>query len=118
MANATTAHEHHGLGHIMPVKTLLAVWGALIIGTILTVAAVTVDFGPKINLLIALVIATVKASFVVLYFMHLKYDRRFNLLIFMGSLLFVLVFISFTIIDSGQYQPDIAARQAVVDATQ
>ena len=40
--------------------------------TVLTVTAIKVDFGPRINLLIAMLIATIKASLVVMFFMHLK----------------------------------------------
>ena len=107
------AHEEHGLSHIMPPKILLGVWGALIVLTVVTVVTATnpmFNFGAYPNLVIAMIIATVKASLVCLFFMHLLYDRKFNLLIFMGSLLFVLLFVSFAMMDTGQYQGAIQSR--------
>jgi cytochrome c oxidase subunit 4 len=106
---------HPGLAHVMPRRVLLAVWAALMALTILTVSAHAVDFGPSANLLVAMGIATVKASLVVLFFMHLLYDRRFHLLVFLASLLFVFLFVSLAMLDSAQYQPDIRARQTVLE---
>ena len=54
--------------------------------------------------------ATAKATLVALYFMHLKYDNRFNLLVFLASFLFVGFFISITMLDTKQYQPAIQQR--------
>src|SRR4051794_37991300 len=106
--NEAVQEKHHGIAHVMSPKVLIGVWAALMVFTVLTVSVTTFDFGPKVNLIMAMGIATIKASLVVLFFMHLLYDRRFNLVIFMGSLLFVFLFVSFAMMDSGQYQPDIA----------
>jgi cytochrome c oxidase subunit 4 len=97
----------------MSAKMLLAVWGALIVLTVVTVITATqptFNFGAYPNLIIAMIIATVKAALVCLFFMHLLYDRKFNLLIFMGSLLFVLLFVSFSMMDTAQYQQAIQSR--------
>jgi cytochrome c oxidase subunit 4 len=99
--------EHGGIAHVTPVRLLLGVWGALMILTIITVAVTTVDLGPRINLVVAMAIATVKAGLVVTYFMHLRWDRPFNTLVFLGSLLFVSLFISMTLFDKSEYEPDI-----------
>jgi len=48
----------------------------------------------------------VKASLVVMYFMHLRDDARFNALIFVGSLLFAGVFLAYTINDT-KYRGDV-----------
>ena len=74
-----SAHGHsddgHDFAHPMPVPMLLAVFFALVVLTIITVAAAKVDFGSStINLVIALLIASIKASLVGLFFMHLKYE--------------------------------------------
>lgn len=106
-------HAEHGLSHIMSPKILLGVWGALIVLTVVTVVTATnplFNFGAYPNLVIAMIIATVKATLVCLFFMHLLYDRKFNLLIFMGSLLFVLLFVSFAMMDTNQYQNAIQSR--------
>src|SRR5262245_30421368 len=101
--------SHHGdeIAHVMPVRLLLAVWGALMVLTIVTVAVTSVDLGSRINLVIAMAIATVKAGLVVTYFMHLRWDRPFHTLVFLGSLLFVSLFISMTLFDKSEYEPDI-----------
>ena len=69
--------EIHGAeaGHVVPVRVLLGVWAILVVLTVATVAVTRVDFGPGTNLWIAMGIATVKASLVLLYFMHLRYDQ-------------------------------------------
>ena len=108
-SHAPASHdgEHDGIAHVTPVRLLLGVWGALMVLTIITVAVTTVDFGPRINLVVAMAIATVKAGLVVTYFMHLRWDRPFNTLVFLGSLLFVSLFISMTLFDKSEYEPDI-----------
>ncbi len=59
------------------------------------------------NLWIALGIATVKASLVALYFMHLRYDNPFYALIFVTALVFLAIFLSLTLMDTLQYAPNI-----------
>jgi cytochrome c oxidase subunit 4 len=66
-----------------------------------------VDLGSQTNLLVAMAIATIKAGLVVTYFMHLRWDRPFHTLIFLGSLLFVSLFISMTLLDKSEYEGDI-----------
>ena len=100
---------HHGdeIAHVTPVRLLLGVWGALMVLTVITVAATSIDLGSRANLIIAMAIATVKAGLVVTYFMHLRWDRPFHTLVFLGSLLFVSLFISMTLFDKSEYEPDI-----------
>lgn len=69
----SSSHEAHH--HIVPIPVYLAIFGALLVGTALTVWAAYQDFG-ILNLPIALAIASVKASLVVLYFMHVKYASK------------------------------------------
>lgn len=86
-------HSHtHAEGHGNPVRTYSAVLGALLVLTVVTVAASRVDFG-SLNVTIALAIATVKASLVALYFMHLRYDKPMNAIIFVISLFFLALFL-------------------------
>jgi cytochrome c oxidase subunit IV len=101
--------DSHGdeLAHVMPVRLLVGVWVALMILTVVTVAVTSVDLGSRGNLIVAMAIATVKAGLVVTYFMHLRWDRPFNALVFVGSLLFVTLFISMTLFDKSEYEHDI-----------
>ena len=58
------------------VRGYLIIGATLIIGTILTVLASYVDLGHHWNIVLALVIATIKASLVALFFMHLISERQ------------------------------------------
>lgn len=58
------------------VRGYLIIGGVLIIGTVLTVLASYIDLGHHWNIVLALVIATTKASLVALYFMHLISEKQ------------------------------------------
>jgi cytochrome c oxidase subunit IV len=98
----------HGMGHVASVKVLLGTWGILMVLTVVTVLVTRVDLGANLNLLVAMAIATVKATLVCLYFMHLRYDKLFHTVIFVSAILLATLFVTFTLMDSHQYQPDIA----------
>jgi cytochrome c oxidase subunit 4 len=66
--------------------------------SIITVAASRVDFGSA-NLLIAMLIASVKASLVIAIFMHVKWDTAINKLVFLSSFLFLSLLLIFTLSD-------------------
>ncbi len=69
------SHGHEEVGHVVPEKTFLNVLIALLVLTVITVAAAQVDLG-KWNIVGALVIASVKATLVILVFMHGMYENR------------------------------------------
>lgn len=96
-------HEH-GISHVASVKTLLGTGLTLLFLTIITVLATKVDFGANINLAIAMVIAVTKATLVVLFFMHLRYDKLFHTVIFVSAICAASLFVGFTLMDSSQYQ--------------
>ena len=87
-------HEHDHGGTAVYAKTLIG----LLILTAITVAAASFDFGQG-NVVIALVIATIKASLVVLFFMHLRWDKPVNAIIAMAGFLFLGIFLMFCLID-------------------
>ncbi len=100
------AHEStHVEVHIVPFKALVGVFGALLVLTVLTLAATRVDLG-NWNLWLAMGIATVKAALVVLYFMHMRYDHPFNAVVFIAALAFVALFVGFSLMDSLASQPE------------
>lgn len=109
MSEATGHGDHHDndMGHAVPWPILVGVFVALLGLTFLTVAVTYVDLGP-LNIVIALAVATVKAALVVLFFMHLFWDKPLNSIVFVLTIAFVGVFLAFTIIDTKQYQPAIA----------
>lgn len=101
----------HGLAHTMPVPMLLGVLAALMVLTILTVSVTNFDLGAQGNLVVAMVIATIKAGLVVAFFMHLVWDKKLHLLLFLTSVLFLILFLSLSVNDRGEYQHDIDAFQ-------
>ena len=105
------APSTHGVGHIVPIKTLVATGLALLVFTLITVWAAKIDLG-ELNIWIALVIAVFKASLVVLFFMHLRYDRPFYGIVFLTSVAFVALFISFALTDTKEYAPDVDTGNA------
>ena len=68
-------HSHDELGHVVPESVFLKVLIALLVLTAVTILAAKVDMG-KWNIVGALVIASVKASLVIYFFMHGKYENR------------------------------------------
>lgn len=103
--------EHATVGHLVPVRILAATGTALLVLTIITVWAASIDFGPA-NIWIALVIAAVKASLVVLFFMHLRWDRPFNGIVFATALFLLAIFISFSMTDTTEYAVDVIKGNA------
>ena len=53
-----------------------------------------------LSVAMALLIATVKATVVGYYFMHLKYDNKLYLLLFLSALVFLAIFIVITMFDT------------------
>jgi cytochrome c oxidase subunit 4 len=104
-------HDDHGLAHVASAKMLVSVWLALIALTGITVWTASMHLHP-FDLVIAMVIATVKGLLVALFFMHLKYDRPFNGLIFMLSFVFAGIFVVFSMFDTGNNQSVIEKRAA------
>lgn len=98
-------HDEHGIGHVAPLRALVMTAVALLFLTWLTVAVVEVDLGAA-NIYVALGIAVVKGAFVALYFMHLRWDRSVNSIIFIGSLAAVGLFIGIAMTDTSEYKPD------------
>jgi|SRR4051794_10583999 cytochrome c oxidase subunit 4 len=79
-----------------PLKTYFSVWGALLVGTVLTYKAAFLELG-RFNSAVALTIATIKALLVALFFMHLKGagERLLRLVVISTIfLLFILLFLS------------------------
>ena len=103
-----TAHGNssgHGTVHVVPLRLLFGVLGALLALTFVTVAATWVDLG-RMNIVLALVIAVIKASLVLLFFMHLLWDRPFHAIVLITSLALLALFIAGALTDAFAYFPD------------
>ena len=85
--------------HIVPVKVYLAIFLALLVGTALTVVAAFHDFPWQFNTVIALTIASVKATLVVLYFMHVRYSSRLISVILISALFWMGILFALTFSD-------------------
>jgi len=84
--------------HIVPVKTYLLVFLALMVGTAVTTAAAFVDLGP-FNPVVALVIAVTKAVLVVLFFMHVKYSSKMTKVTIISAIAFLFILLALTMTD-------------------
>ena len=84
--------------HVAPVRLYIAVFLALMVGTFLTVIVAKFDLGP-LNNVVMLTIAVVKALFVVLYFMHVRWSSRLTWVIAGSGFLWLLIMFSFTLMD-------------------
>lgn len=108
--SADSNHNHaHGEHHVMPLSAYFAVFGALLFLTAITVAVSLL----KLGLLAAVLVATIKASLVVGYFMHLKYDDRFYSVILLSSLFAIFCFFLFVFLDyngRGMHVPEEATN--------
>lgn len=95
------AHKDDGAvhAHISSAGFYLAVFLALIFLTAVTVGQSYVDLG-RFNLIAVIAIATMKASLVVSFFMHLRWDNKFNVLIFLSGIFFIGVFFAYTMNDT------------------
>lgn len=89
--------SHHN--HVLPMRTYLMVGVALFVLTALTVAMAQVDLGAW-NAIVAFALAGTKAALVALIFMHLKYDNRLFMVIFLIGIVFIALFIGLTMFDT------------------
>jgi cytochrome c oxidase subunit IV len=82
-----------------PLKGYFIVWIALMIGTGLTVYAATLDLAPY-NAAVALGIATIKATLVALFFMHVYHaSERLTKLVVISALFFLMLLLGLTMAD-------------------
>ena len=86
---------HH---HVSSSAMFFSVLLALLFLTFITVAVAQFDFGSA-NMLIAMGIASVKASLVIAFFMHVKWDTAINKIVFLSSFLFLSLLFVFTLAD-------------------
>jgi cytochrome c oxidase subunit IV len=85
-------------GHIVPVKNYIAVFLVLMALTVATYEVAKIDLG-GFNLVVALTIAIIKATCVILIFMHVKYSTTLTKAIVASGFFFFLIMIFFTMND-------------------
>jgi cytochrome c oxidase subunit IV len=114
-------------GHVVPVRTYLGIFVALLVLTALTTGAAFVDFGDihtgmrfinviPLNTVVALAIAVVKMLLVILFFMHVKYSSGLTKVVVMSGFLFLAILVSFTLADelTRNWTPEAGAWNAAL----
>ena len=76
--------------HVEPKRMYFAVFGALMVLTVLTVWVATVDLG-ALNIVVALAIATSKALLVVLFFMHVRHSPPLTQVVIAAGFLWLII---------------------------
>jgi cytochrome c oxidase subunit 4 len=85
--------------HIVSIKVYFGIFVALLVGTMLTAWVAFFNFPGPLNAIVALTIAVVKATLVVLYFMHMRYSRRLIWLVFGSALFWLAIMFALTFSD-------------------
>jgi cytochrome c oxidase subunit 4 len=86
------------MAHIAPVKLYVSIFLTLMVLTTITVVVAYVNLG-EFNKVVALGIASVKATLVILYFMHVKYSSRLTKLVVVAGFYFLIVLLGLTMAD-------------------
>jgi cytochrome c oxidase subunit IV len=82
-----------------PLKTYFGVWAALLVGTYVTYRVAFIDLHP-FNAAIALTIATIKATLVALFFMHIKgASEKLTKLVVVAAIFFLMLLLGLTMAD-------------------
>ncbi len=85
-------------GHISSAKLYVAIWAILMTLTFTTVMVAFIDLGP-FNIVLALVIASIKGSLVALFFMHLRESSKMTMVVAIAALFWLFILLSLTMTD-------------------
>jgi cytochrome c oxidase subunit 4 len=85
-------------GHVAPKSMYYGVFGALIVGTALTVLVAFYDLG-ALNNIVMLLIASVKALLVVLFFMHVRWSTRLTWVVAASGFVWLIILFGLTMTD-------------------
>ncbi|QMU56018.1 MAG: cytochrome-c oxidase [Candidatus Mycalebacterium zealandia] len=91
-----TQHDDHSHG----IRQYVVVWITLMALTVLTVWSAGKDLGGYLNITVAMVIASVKAGIVALYFMHLKFEDKLTWVYAIYPLFLLFLLIGFTMFET------------------
>ena len=95
--------------HIVPPKVYVGIFLSLMVLTAATVAAAYVNLG-ALNIVVALAIATIKATLVVLYFMHARYSPKRTQLVIISAVFWLAIMLALTLSDYSTRHPHDAAN--------
>ena len=94
--------EHSSEHHLVPVKYYIMVFAALMLFTALTYVVALIDLEhiwSPLNAIVALTIAVIKATLVVLIFMHARWSSRLTQVIIVSGIFWLLIMLTFTLSD-------------------
>ena len=91
--------------HVVSPKIYAAILVALLAGTYLTVQAAKIDLG-RWNIVLALGIATIKMTLVILFFMHGKYSSKRTQLVIISGFFWLAIMLSLTLMDYTTRHPE------------
>ncbi|MBK8980578.1 MAG: cytochrome C oxidase subunit IV family protein [Planctomycetes bacterium] len=97
---AVVDHTHHP--HVCAWQTFVGIYAALLFLTFVTVGVAEPVSGlhlGSMSMVVAMLVAALKASLVMTVFMHLKWDTAINNIAFLGSLIFLSLLFLFTLVD-------------------
>jgi cytochrome c oxidase subunit IV len=86
------------MSHLVPVSLYVGIWAALMIFTALTVFAARLELH-VFNIVVALLIATIKGTLVVLFFMHLRYSTKLTMATVVAAMFFLFLLLGLTMTD-------------------
>ena len=84
--------------HVVPTRVYYTIFLALMVCTAITVGVAFVDLGPM-NAVVAMTIAVLKATLVVLFFMHVKYSPKLTWTVILGSVFWLVIMLALTMND-------------------
>jgi len=95
----STVQDHFDpSSHIAPISMYVGIWAALMLFTGITVFAATVELH-VFNIVVALVIATIKGTLVVLFFMHLRYSTKLTMVTVLAAIFFLIILFAMSMTD-------------------
>jgi cytochrome c oxidase subunit IV len=95
--------------HIVPPKVYIGIFLSLMVLTAATVGAAYVNLG-ALNIVVALAIATLKATLVVLFFMHAKYSPKRTQLVIVCAVFWLAIMLALTLSDYSTRDPEAASN--------
>ena len=85
-------------GHVAPKSLYYLIFGALMVGTVLTVLVAKFDLGP-LNNVVMLTVACAKALLVILFFMHVRWSSRLTWVVAASGFVWLLIMFGLTLSD-------------------
>ena len=84
--------------HVVPASLYVGIWAVLMALTLITVFASFAELG-IFNIVVALLIATIKGTLVMLFFMHLRYSPKLTMVAMIAAIFFLFIMFSLTMTD-------------------